>query len=51
MIRQLGICYIALRHKEKQKICKFFVVPGSGPALFGMPDIDKLGVLTINYKK
>ena len=27
-----------------------FVVPGSSPAFLGMQDIDKLGVLTINYK-
>ena len=37
-------------HKEKQKISKFFVVPGSGPSLLGMPDIDNLGVLTMNYE-
>ena len=27
-----------------------FVVQGSGPASLGMPDIDILGVLTINYE-
>ena len=38
-------------YKEKQKICKFFVVPVSGPALLGMPDVDNWGVLTINCKR
>ena len=37
-------------HKGKQKICKFFVVPGSSPALLGMLDIENLGLLTINDK-
>ena len=37
-------------HKEKQKICKLLVVPGSSPALLSMPDIDNLHVLTINYE-
>ena len=45
-IRHIGNCYIALTHKEEQKICKFFVVSGGGPALLGMPDIDNLGILT-----
>ena len=31
-------------------MCKFFVVPASSPALLGMPDIDTLGIPTINYK-
>ena len=28
----------------------FFVVPENGPALLGMPDIDNLGVLTMNFE-
>ena len=31
------------------KICSFSVVPGNGQALLGMPDIEMLGILTINY--
>ena len=27
-----------------------FVVPGSSPALLGMPDIEILGVLAINHE-
>ena len=34
-------------HKDKQNISKFFVVPGSSPALLGMLDLETLGVLTI----
>ena len=36
-------------HKEKQKVCKCFVVPGSGPVLLGMTDVETLSVLTIRY--
>ena len=35
---------------KKNKRFVSFLVPGSCPALLGMPDIEKLGVLTINYK-
>ena len=35
-------------HKEKEEDCKFFVVQGSSSAVLGMPDIDNLGILTIN---
>ena len=37
-------------HKEKENNSKFFVVQGSGSAVLGMPDIDNLGVLIINYE-
>ena len=29
-------------HKDKQKPCRFFVVPGGVPALLGMPDVKTL---------
>ena len=35
-------------HKEKVKDCKVFLVQGSDPAVLGMPDIDNLGIPTIN---
>ena len=35
-------------HNEKEKDCKFFVVQGSNQAVLGMPDIDNLGIPTIN---
>ena len=38
-------------HEEKEKDCNFFVVQGGSPAGLGIPDIDSLGVLTINCEK
>ena len=46
-IEQLGMCTVKLRHKNKSAQCRFFVVPGDGPALIGMPDIELLSVLRI----
>ena len=34
---------------KKEKICKFFVVHIGSPAVLGMQDIDKLGLISINY--
>ena len=45
---QLGTVYLTLMHKEK-KIISVFVVQGGSPAVLGMPEIETLGVLTINY--
>ena len=36
-----------IENNNKFKICSFFVVPGNGKALLGMPDIETLGTLTI----
>ena len=47
-IRHIGTCYIL--HREKQKTCRFLVVPVSGPAMLGMPDIETLGLLTKDDK-
>ena len=33
--------------KTRYKLCRFFVVPGGGPALLGMPDIKILGILSV----
>ena len=30
--------------KKKLKVCRFFVVPGGGSMLLGMPDIEVLGI-------
>ena len=35
-------------HKEKQKPCRFFVVPGGGSALLGMSDANALEVVGVN---
>ena len=50
MVRQLGTCYLTLMHKDKQKVCKFLVVQERYPALLSIPDVETLGVLTINNK-
>ena len=38
-----------MRHNGKEKICKFFVMHNGSPAVLGMQDIDKLGLISINY--
>ena len=35
-------------HNEKQNIYKFFVVQDGSPAVLGMPDIDKLSLISFN---
>ena len=46
-IEQLGMCTVKLRHKDKSVKCRFFVVPGDGQALLGMPDIRLLSIIGI----
>ena len=46
-IKQLGVHTVGLRHKYKTAKCRFFVIPGEGPALLGMPDIEVLRILKI----
>ena len=48
-IRQPKTCKIKLMHNGKEKMCKFFVVHNGSLAVLGMQDIDKLGLLSINY--
>ena len=43
-IEQLGVCSVKLRHKDKVARCRFFVVPGDGPVLLGMPETELLGI-------
>ena len=43
------MCRVKIEHNDKHKICNFFVVPGNGQALLGMPDIELLNILTISY--
>ena len=40
------MCKLKLMHNEKQKICKFFVVQDYSQAVIGMPDIDKLSLIS-----
>ena len=46
-IEQLGICTVRLRHKDNVNKCRFFVVPGNGPVLLQVLDIEVLGILKI----
>ena len=48
-VGQPKTCKITLMHNGKEKMCKFFVVPNGSPAVLGMQDIDKLGLLSIKY--
>ena len=41
-------CKLKLKHSEKEKICKFFVAHNGSPAVLGLQDIDRLGMLSIN---
>ena len=47
-IMQMGRCKVKVEDKNRVKICSFFVVPGNGQALLGMPDIKTLDILTVN---
>ena len=38
---------VTINHKNKQKLCRFFVLPRKGHILLGMPDIETLYALTI----
>ena len=38
-IEQLGMCMAIIKFKNFQKKCVFFVVPGNGQVLLGMPDM------------
>ena len=42
------VCTVNLRHKDKCAKCRFFVIPGDGPALLGMPDIELLNILRVS---
>ena len=44
---QLSIHTVQMKYKNKQLTCKFFVVPVNGTALFGMPGIELLKILSI----
>ena len=41
------MCTVKIGHNNKHKICNFFVIPRNGQALLGMPDIEKLDIITI----
>ena len=47
----MDICTVRLRHKDKIARIRFFVAPGDGQALLGMPDIELLNILQITGKE
>ena len=44
---ELGRCSVRIRHNDKCVKCRFLVVPGDGPALLGMPDIELFGIIRV----
>ena len=49
-IPHIGMCQVTLRDKDIKFQCSFFVVCRNGPALSGMPDCEKLQLLSVNCK-
>ena len=46
---QLGICRVTIKHKNIELSYSFFVVTRNGPAVLGMPDYEKLELLSVNW--
>ena len=49
-ITQLGTCIVEIEYKNNKKKCRFFVVPGNGYVLLGMPDTDALNIMKNKYQ-
>ena len=49
--KDIGVCRVTVMHKDKQNPCRFFVVPGGGQALLGIPDVETLELLGVNCNK
>ena len=47
-IMQLGMCAVYIKFKNVKKRCIFFVVPGNGQALLGMPGMTALNIINLN---
>ena len=47
-ITQLSTCAVIIKFKNFKKQCVFFVVPGNGQALLGMPDTAALNIINLN---
>ena len=41
------MCSVTIRYKTKDKLYRFFVVPGGNTALLGMQDSEILGILSV----
>ena len=48
VITQLGTCAVIIEYKNNKRKCEFFVVPGNGQALLGIPDTAALKIININ---
>ena len=48
VITQLGTCAVIIDYKDNKKKCEFFVVPGNGQVLLGMPDTAALNIINVN---
>ena len=47
-ITQLGTCMVHIKFKNTKERCVFFLVPGNGQALLGMPDTAVLNIINLN---
>ena len=47
-IKQYGTCSVKVHFKEKQQICKFYVVEHN-TAILGVSDSEKLGLVKVNF--
>ena len=47
-ITQLGTYAVIISYKNNRRKCEFFVVPGNGQVLLGMPDIAVLNIINVN---
>ena len=47
-IMQLGMCAVQIKFKNIKKRCVFFVVPGNGQVLLGMPDMVALNLINLD---
>ena len=48
-ITQLGMCKVKLEYNNIQKYLQVLCSSRNGQALLGMPDIDTLNIIMINY--
>ena len=47
-IEQLGTWAVTIKFKNLKRRCMFFVVPGNGQALLGVPDMAALNIINLN---
>ena len=47
-ITQIGTCMVQIKFKNIKKRCIFFVLPGNGQVLLGMPDTVVLNLINLN---